>query len=135
MPQTIVVTTDVFDTFLDENDLRDFAYGAQDDQEISARFIRGRLPAGLIEQLNLIVDKIEGPLAIRSSSLLEDSLHQPFAGIYSTSMIPNRNPDPDSRVRDLCDAIKLVYASTFFSKTPSHTWPPPGAVSRKRKWR
>ncbi len=120
VPQTVVVTTDLFDTFLDENDLRDFAYEAQDDQEISARFIRGRLPSGLIEQLNLIVDKIEGPLAIRSSSLLEDSLHQPFAGIYSTLMIPNRDPDPDSRLRDLCEAVKLVYASTFFSNAKSY---------------
>ncbi len=120
VPQTVVVSTDEFDEFLTRNDLREFAYECEDDQEIAARFLRARLPEGLIGHLSLLVDRFDAPLAIRSSSLLEDSMHQPLAGIYSTLMIPNRDPDPHNRLRELCGAVKLVYASTFFQKARSY---------------
>ncbi len=120
VPQTIVVSTDEFDDFLTQNDLREFAYACQDDTEIAARFLHSRLPEELIGHLSLVVDRFDAPLAIRSSSLLEDSMHQPLAGIYSTLMIPNQDPDPHNRLRELCGAIKLVYASTFFQKARAY---------------
>lgn len=120
VPQTIVISTEQFDEFLERNDLREFAYECEDDAEIAARFLRGRLPEELIEHLGLVVDRFDAPLAIRSSSLLEDSMHQPLAGIYSTLMIPNRDPDPHNRLRELCGAVKLVYASTYFRKARSY---------------
>lgn len=113
IPQTVVVTTDGFDAFLRDNDLRQFAFDCQSDEEVIRRFLRGGLDERLLAALETIVERLDGPLAVRSSSLLEDSLHQPFAGIYSTLMIANRNPDPNQRLRELAAAIKLVYASTF----------------------
>ncbi len=120
VPKTIVVTTDAFDAFLADNDLAEFAVSCGDDQEIASRFVAGRLQESLLEALELIADRMEGPLAVRSSSLLEDSLHQPFAGIYSTLMIPNRDPDPTNRLRELAAAVKLVYASTFSRNARSY---------------
>jgi CheY-like chemotaxis protein len=120
IPRTIVITTDAFDAFLADNGLAEFAVSCSDDREIAACFVAGRLPETLLESLELIADRIEGPLAIRSSSLLEDSLHQPFAGIYSTLMIPNRDPDPTNRLRELAGAVKLVYASTFSRNARSY---------------
>ncbi len=119
VPQTIVITTDEFDRFLVRNELREFALACVDDREIGERFLGGRLSDELVSRLEIILDRFEGPLAVRSSSLLEDSIHQPFAGIYSTLMIPNRDPDPDRRLRELCDAIRLVYASTFSANAKS----------------
>jgi len=120
VPQTIVITTEVFDQFLDDNDLREWAYECDDDDEISERFLQGRLSGDIAAKLRLIIDRMEGPLAVRSSSLLEDSMHQPFAGIYSTLMIPNEDPNPIVRLRNLRDAVKLVYASTFFEDAKSY---------------
>jgi hypothetical protein len=120
VPQTIVVTTDAFDSFLEEGDLTEFAYACDDDEEIGRRFLSARLPHGLLGRLELIVERLHGPLAVRSSSLLEDSLHQPFAGIYSTLMIPNQDADRQVRLRELCNAVKLVYASTFFLNAKSY---------------
>ncbi|UCF35853.1 MAG: hypothetical protein JSU96_13585 [Acidobacteriota bacterium] len=120
IPQTIVISTDEFDTFLQSNDLVDFAHGCEDDREIQARFLTARLSDDLVSKLELIVNDVKTPLAIRSSSLLEDSMHQPFAGIYTTLMIPNEDIDSISRLRDLCNAIKLVYASTFSQNAKSY---------------
>ncbi|MDH3254208.1 MAG: histidine kinase, partial [Acidobacteriota bacterium] len=120
IPKTVVVTTDMFDEFLDSNELREFAVECEDDLEIVRRFVAAPLPTKLVGDLEFLIDRLEGPLAVRSSSLLEDSLHQPFAGIYSTLMIPNRDPDRTQRLRELGNAIKLVYASTFSSNARAY---------------
>jgi len=120
VPKMIVITTEVFDEFLDSNDLREFAVECDDDVEICRRFLAAPLPGKLIEWLDFLNSRLEGPLAIRSSSLLEDSLHQPFAGIYSTLMIPNSDPDPSQRLQELSSAVKLVYASTFSSNARAY---------------
>ena len=114
IPKTVVITTDKFDELMDSNDLHDFAYSCDDDREIAHRFLESRIADDLRSDLTFIAHHIEGPLAIRSSSLLEDSLHQPLAGIYSTLMIPNSSRDPEVRLREISNAVKLVYASTFY---------------------
>jgi CheY-like chemotaxis protein len=113
VPPTVVVATDAFDQFLDDNGLRDFAIGCEDEEEIFLRFQAARLPASIEADLESYVDLIRYPLAIRSSSLLEDSQYQPFAGIYATYMLPNNQPDTSDRLAELLASIKRVYASTF----------------------
>lgn len=113
IPKTVVITTDNFDAFLDGRNLRGFASSCEDDNELARRFLASPLPPKLLEDLRFLIERMDGPLAVRSSSLLEDSLHQPFAGIYATLMIPNNDPDPDRRLDGLASAVKLVYASTF----------------------
>lgn len=120
IPKSVVVTTEEFDSFLDDNELRDFAYGADDDDYISKQFLAGQLSDQLRSDLTFVAHQIEGPLAVRSSSLLEDSLHQPMAGIYSTLMIPNQARDPEQRLQELCNAIQLVYASAFYRNAKSY---------------
>ncbi len=120
IPKSVVITTEAFDEFIDDNELRDFAHTADDDDEISSRFLNGRLADKLRSDLTFIAHQIAGPLAIRSSSLLEDSLHQPMAGIYSTLMVPNLARDPEQRLQELCNAIKLVYASAFYRNAKAY---------------
>jgi len=119
IPQSIVIATDEFDSFLENNGLRDFAVECDDDREIRRRFLRGRLSESLISMLEKVADRFDCPLAVRSSSLLEDSMHRPFAGIYSTLMVPNQAADPMERLRELSWAVKLVYASTFSENAKS----------------
>lgn len=120
VPKTVVITTGEFDTFMDTNDLWDFAAHTQDDLEIAKRFMSAWLSDDLRRDLAVILKRMAAPLAVRSSSLLEDSLQQPFAGIYSTIMFPNNAPTMEIRLKQLCNAIKLVYASAFFSNAKSY---------------
>ncbi|MGE5357956.1 MAG: PEP/pyruvate-binding domain-containing protein [Bacteroidales bacterium] len=113
VPACTVVGTDVFDRFLEENRLRDFAIGCDDDALILSRFLAADFPETAREDLRAFARATSYPLAVRSSSLLEDSQYQPFAGVYETYMLPNSHPDADIRLRHLLDAIKRVYASTF----------------------
>ena len=113
VPPSVVIGTEVFDRFLDENDLRDFAINATDDQEVIRRFRKATFPKEIRKDLASFLDLIRYPLAVRSSSLLEDSQYQPFAGIYETYMLPNNHMDPLVRLDQLVDNIKRVYASTF----------------------
>ncbi len=113
VPQTVVIGTRVFDDFLDMNGLRSFALESTDDAEIERRFDEARLPEDIERDLAVFVEKARWPLAVRSSSLLEDSQHQPFTGVYDTLMLRNDAPDPVDRLRELMRAIKRVYASTF----------------------
>lgn len=115
VPPAVVLGTDVFDQFLDENNLRAFALEATDDAEITQRFIQARrFPEDVLGELAAFLDLIRDPLAVRSSSLLEDSQYHPFAGVYETYMIPNNNPDLFTRLGELVTTIKRVYASTFY---------------------
>ncbi|MGA7617684.1 MAG: PEP/pyruvate-binding domain-containing protein [Thermoanaerobaculia bacterium] len=142
IPSMTVLRTGVFDAFVERNGLGKFRdittesssetatsrltppfIGMRDepesaersDEEIARAFQRGDMPVEVLGDLRALVEQVKTPLAIRSSSLLEDALGEPFAGVYQTKMIPNNQPSPDDRFRPLVDAIKLVWASTFFS--------------------
>lgn len=114
VPTLTVLRTDFFDAFMKRNDLYGIALSDEPDDRIAHVFQRADLPVELLGDLRSLVQEVKQPLAVRSSSLLEDALHEPFAGIYETKMTPNNQPDPDVRFRKLTEAIKLVYASTFF---------------------
>jgi CheY-like chemotaxis protein len=113
VPATAVLGTDVFDRFLDENELRDFAIHCADDSEIERRFLAAPFPEDVGQDLEAFVERVGYPLAVRSSSLLEDSQHQPFTGVYETFMLANNHPSLDVRLAQLLRAVKRVYASTF----------------------
>ena len=113
VPQFAVIATDVYDRFLDLNKLRIKALAAETNEEIDDLFRKAIFPGNFTDQLHSYLGYHAGPLAVRSSSLLEDSLFQPFAGIYSTYMLPNCAPALDTRVFQLLEALKLVYASGF----------------------
>ncbi len=115
VPPAVVLGTDLFDRFLDENNLRKFALECTDDAEITRRFIEsGIFPEDLLGDLASFLHLIREPLAVRSSSMLEDTQYHPFAGVYETYMIPNDHPDPFVRLGQLVTTIKRVYASTFY---------------------
>ncbi len=121
VPAGVVLGTDVFDQFLDENDLRAFAMDEDDDEEITRRFLDAeRFPGSVLGELSAFLEIIREPLAVRSSSLLEDSQYQPFAGVYETYMLPNNNPNPSVRLVDLIAGIKRVYASTFYRRAKDY---------------
>jgi len=113
VPQFAVIATDIYDQFLELNNLRVKALIAESNAEIDELFLKAVFPGSFMEQLHAYLGMHAGPLAVRSSSLLEDSLFQPFAGIYSTYMLPNCSPALDTRVTQLLEALKLVYASGF----------------------
>ena len=120
IPSLAVVCTGVFDTFMARNHLYEIAASDLPDNRIAYEFQKAELPFEVLGDLRAIVDQVHMPLAIRSSSLLEDSMHEPFAGIYATKMIPNNRFDPDVRFRQLIEAIKFVYASTFLSSARNY---------------
>lgn len=114
VPPAVVVGTDVFDYFLDENNLRHFALSCKDDQELKQRFLdAGKFPEEVVNQLRHFLEMIRTPLAVRSSSILEDSQYHPFAGVYQTYMLPNNHLNLEERLRQLLNAVKGVYASTY----------------------
>ena len=120
LPRTAVLATELFDEFMEESGLRGFASACDDDVEIARRFVEAELPEAHEEELRFLASRLEGPLAVRSSSLLEDSLHQVMAGIYLTLLIPNNAPDLETRLEELAAAIRLVYASVFFQGARSY---------------
>lgn len=119
IPRTVVLCTDIFDRFMAENKLYGIALSDAPDEEILRRFLEARLPERLDEDLRALIDVIDRPLAVRSSSLLEDSHYQPFAGIYATYMVPH-GTDSDEMMRLLSEAIKGVYASVFYADSKAY---------------
>ena len=113
VPAAVVLATGVFDQFLAENNLLDFALDCEDDAEIQRRFLAAPLFASLQEDLKSFLAEVNHPLAVRSSSLLEDSQYQPFTGVYETFMLGNQEANPEQRLMALSEAIRRVYASTF----------------------
>ena len=113
IPKTVVLCTDIFDRFMESNGLYEVALSDIPDEEILRHFVHGRLPESLADDLMSFMEVVNAPVAIRSSSLLEDSHYQPFAGIYSTYMIPAAG-DKYARLQMLSNAIKSVYASVFY---------------------
>lgn len=120
IPRTVVLGTDMFDEFMEENRLHDIALSDRSDKEILQHFIRARLPFRMHEDLFTFISCVNNPIAIRSSSLLEDSHYQPFAGIYSTYMIPNLRNNERLMIEKLSEAIKSVYASAFFKDSKAY---------------
>lgn len=121
IPPAIVIGTDIFDQFLEENNLRKFALEATDDREIVERFLNAKkFPDEILGELTTFLELIDAPLAVRSSSLLEDSHNHPFAGVYKTYMLPNTDSDSLVRLMELVKAVKRVYASTFFQSSKDY---------------
>lgn len=119
IPRTVVLCTDIFDEFMADNDLYPLALSDTPDEDILKAFLEARLPERVREDLLALTEVVDGPMAIRSSSLLEDSHYQPFAGVYSTYMIPHAK-NPEKTLSLLADAIKGVYASVFYAESKAY---------------
>ncbi len=114
IPRMVVIATGFFDQFVADNHLDRLAVDDLPDVDIAHAFQAADLPVELVGDLRALVEGVRSPLAVRSSSLLEDALYRPFAGVYGTKMIPNNHFDPAIRFRRLVEAVKFVYASTWF---------------------
>lgn len=119
IPRTVVLCTDIFDEFMETNSLYRTALSPLPDERILREFLHATLPRRIRDDLAALIEVTDAPLAVRSSSLLEDSHYQPFAGVYSTYMIP-RLKDPDHMLALLLDAVKGVYASVFYSDSKAY---------------
>ena len=119
IPRTVVLCTDIFDEFMDKNNLYQVALSDAPDDVILDHFLRAQLPDSLIADFFTFFDAVKSPIAVRSSSLLEDSHYQPFAGIYSTYMVPYRE-DKYEMLRMLACAIKGVYASVYYKDSKAY---------------
>lgn len=113
IPKTAIIGVDEFDNFIDNNGLSRIIYSDESYEEVKATFIAAPLSQKLRDKLRSYLEVMHKPLAVRSSGLFEDSLSQPFAGVYSTYLIPNNHPDIERRIDDLETAVKLVYSSIF----------------------
>lgn len=120
IPKTVVLCTGLFSEFMESNGLYPLALSNAPDEQILQAFLQASLPEHLIGDLRALVDVLQGPIAIRSSSLLEDTQYQPFAGIYSTYMIPNNPEQPERTLAFLTEAIKAVYASVFYKDSKAY---------------
>jgi phosphoenolpyruvate synthase/pyruvate phosphate dikinase len=116
IPHACVITTTYFERFMSENNLSSIAFSDLNDQEISQHFLKAKLPDELVDELEVLLEHLRFPLAIRSSSVMEDSLKLPCAGVYRTKLIPNSHSDGKIRLRQLTDAVKFVYSSMYFKK-------------------
>jgi len=119
IPRTVVLCTDIFDEFMENNGLYPVALSDKSDEEILSHFLKSILPDRVLEDVTAFIEVIKGPIAVRSSSLLEDSHYQPFAGVYSTYMVPNGN-DKYEAMQMINDAIKAVYASVFYKDSKTY---------------
>jgi len=120
VPPFAVIGTDVFDEFLAKSGLDAVSLAGRSDAEIATTFQRANLPDWLASELRTLLDLTDRPLALRSSSLMEDAIFRPFAGVYETKMVPNNQPAPAVRLRKVVEAIKLIYASTFFEAAANY---------------
>jgi len=120
IPTLTVIATDFFDRFMEQNRLYDVALSGRRDDQIAHAFQQAELPPQLVGDLRALIAQAHTPLAIRSSSMLEDAMFEPFASVYKTKMIPNNQHDIDTRFRKLVEAVKYVYASTFFGNARSY---------------
>lgn len=114
IPAMTIVRTGIFDTFMKQNKLYEIALSDTSDARIAHAFQKADLPFEVLGDLRALISQVTTPLAIRSSSMLEDAMHEPFAGIYGTKMTPNNQTDINTRFKKLVEAIKFVYASAFF---------------------
>ena len=131
IPRTLVISTEYFDRFILENGLQYVINSDVDDIELLTQFTSSRLPADLIDDLRVFIRYVERPIAIRSSSKLEDSYYQPFAGVYSTYMIP-RTENEDQQLRLLANAIKSVYASVYYASSRGYITATANVISEEK---
>jgi len=120
IPPFTVITTEMFDRFMERNRLHDLALSDVRDHHVANAFQKADLPEALVGELRELIAGVHAPLAIRSSSLLEDAMQEPFAGVYGTKMVPNNQFSAEARLRTLIEAVKFVYASTFFQNAKSY---------------
>ncbi len=120
VPRTIVLSTEVFEKFIKQNPINIDEFEYLSDERIAAKFIESSLPATVLGDIRSFVRNTRNPLIVRSSGVLEDSLSQPFAGIYASMLLPNESWDTDFRFQDICNAVKYVYASTFFESARNY---------------
>jgi hypothetical protein len=120
IPWFWAISTEWFDLFMEENRLYDIALSDTKDRHMASAFQRAELPEELIAQLREVIADVHAPLAVRSSSLLEDAMQEPFAGVYDTKLVPNNQFSSNARLKILVEAIKFVYASTFSSDAKSY---------------
>lgn len=120
IPFLTVIATDYFDLFIDQYELRTMVSSAESDAQIARAFQSATLPDSLVRDLSAFISGVRVPLAVRSSSLLEDAMHEPFAGVYATRMLPNNHPDEEARLDALLAAVKHIYASTLFAKAKEY---------------
>jgi DNA-binding NarL/FixJ family response regulator len=119
-PRTVIIGSDEFDQFLLTNNLDIVTHYNSSESEIKKSFLDGLLSNRLQKWIHILLDHFDKPLAVRSSSLFEDSLTQPFSGVFDTYIIPNNHPNSQIRFEQLCQAIKLVYASLFFKESKNY---------------
>ncbi len=120
VPSMTVIRTGIFDDFMARNNLYEIALSDASDDRITHAFLKADLPFEVLGDLRALIEQVYTPLAIRSSSLMEDDTHEPFAGVYATKMIPNDQYNPTARFHNLIQAIKFVYASTFYRAAKSY---------------
>ena len=121
VPSAVVIGTEVFDKFMADNDLESFAFNESDDLKITKRFLcADKFPEDIKQKLYEFLEIVKEPLAVRSSSQLEDAQFQPFAGVYQTYMLSNSNPDINVRLNELLNSIKAVYASTYHQQAKDY---------------
>ena len=132
VPRSAVVATGVFDQFMGESGLTSFALEEKSDEKVREAFLAAKFPRETRNELASFLSRVDYPLAIRSSSLFEDSSFQPFAGIYQTYMIPNSNENLEVRLDELCRAIRLVYASTYSSDSKAYIESTPNRLEEER---
>ena len=131
VPRTLVITTGWFDRFISENGLKYVINADLSDEELLSEFVSSNLPKDLMDSLRAFIKVVRKPLAVRSSSMLEDSYHQPFAGVYSTYMLPETR-HVDQQLRLLSKAIKSVYASVYFSSAKSYVLSSGNVISEEK---
>ncbi|NOQ23687.1 MAG: histidine kinase [Candidatus Aegiribacteria sp.] len=142
VPPTAVVATGVFDRFMEAPGLKELVFLKDDDADsfpsrerdriVAEAFLEAHMPADVKIMLRTFLEEVHYPIAVRSSSLLEDSPAHPFAGIYNTYMLPNNHPDMDVRISQLLDAIKLVYASTYYSESVAYIETTPNRLEEEK---
>ncbi len=141
VPPTAVIATGVFDEFMERPGLKELVFsrresteesGLEWDRKVARMFLGASMPGDVTDMLEAFLDRVEYPLAVRSSSLLEDSPANPFAGIYSTYMLPNNDPDPRVRLEQLVSAVKLVFASTYFDDSMAYIESTPNRLEEEK---
>ena len=132
VPRSVVIGTDVFEEFVEDNELGRFAHEDHSNEEVNRAFLEAEFTSEMVGEVSVMLQRTKWPLAIRSSSLLEDSSHQPFAGVYATYMLANDHPDLEVRLRRLLEAIKLVYASTYHRGAKAYVAATPSTIEDER---
>ena len=132
IPRTVVLCTGIFEQFVADNKLLEKDFASMSDDRIAAAFLEADLPITVLGDLRAFVEEVRTPIGVRSSSLLEDALFQPFAGVYESLMLPNSSNETDNRFQHLCDAVKFVFASTYFEKARTYIQATPSKIGDER---